>query len=120
MLSAKKRAYYYGKYSEWLACLWLILKGYRFIKHDYLTKYGQVDLIFYKKNVLIFVEVKSRKKMAIIENLITHQQKRHLLNAARYFISKNNYFSEKVLRFDAVYVIGFFRILHFKNIYDDI
>lgn len=120
MISRKRLANYYGKYSEWLACLYLMLKGYRFLKHDYATKYGQIDLVFYKKNTVVFVEVKARKKMAVIENIISRQQRRHAISAANHFVLKNKFFTNKAMQFDAIYVIGLFRILHFKHIYEDL
>ncbi len=120
MLNVKKRAYYYGLFSEWAACLFLMIKGYRFIKHNYLTKVGQVDLIFMKGESLIFIEVKSRRNSKMIENLISVKQKRHLINTANYFLSKNKIFSNNFVRFDAIYIIGLFRVMHFKNIYDDL
>ena len=120
MMNAKKRAYYYGQISEWIACLYLLLKGYRFLQHNYLTKLGQIDLIMMKKDALVFVEVKSRKNAEMLENLISKQQKRHLWHAANYFITKNKKFSNKIIRFDAIYIVGLFRVMHFKNIYDEL
>lgn len=116
----KQSAYDYGKYSEWLACVYLSLKGYRLFKYNYLTKVGQVDFIFVKGSSLIFVEVKSRKNQSMMENLITNKQKRRLIKAANYFLSKNKNFSNKTIRFDAIYVIGLFRVTHFKNIFNDL
>lgn len=120
MITTKKRAYYYGVISEWIACFYLMIKGYQLIRHNYLTKVGQIDLIMKRKDTLIFVEVKSRNDASRLECLISNQQKRHLVNAANYFLNKNKKFSNKIIRFDAIYIIGLYRIMHFKNIYDEL
>ncbi|MDO5436967.1 MAG: YraN family protein [bacterium] len=50
-----------GKYGEKLACEFLIKKGYRIIETNYrYSKYGEIDIIAADKDVLCFIEVKTR------------------------------------------------------------
>lgn len=49
-----------GRWAEWLAMIWLMLKGYRVLGHRLRTPYGEVDLAAWKSGVLVIVEVKAR------------------------------------------------------------
>lgn len=50
-----------GRWAEWQAMFWLMLKGYRVLGHRLRTPHGEVDLAFWKSGVLVIVEVKARK-----------------------------------------------------------
>ncbi len=50
-----------GKRGEKVAEDFLRKKGYLFISRNYWTENGEIDLIFYRKQTLVFVEVKTRK-----------------------------------------------------------
>ncbi len=50
----------FGDRGEYLARLFLEKKGYTFIRANYKTKYGEIDLILQENDVIVFVEVKTR------------------------------------------------------------
>ncbi len=50
-----------GQHYEQLAGEYLISQGYIIIGRNYTTKYGEIDLIAIKDDVLVFVEVKYRR-----------------------------------------------------------
>lgn len=50
----------FGRQGEDLAASYLEEKGYQIIKRNQRTPYGEIDLIGREKNILVFVEVKSR------------------------------------------------------------
>lgn len=49
-----------GRHGEDLACDYLLKHGYRIIDRNYKKRYGELDVICIKNNILIFVEVKTR------------------------------------------------------------
>jgi putative endonuclease len=49
-----------GRRAEWLAALWLLLKGYRLLARRVRTPGGEIDLIMRRGDALVFVEVKAR------------------------------------------------------------
>lgn len=49
-----------GKHGEIIAEKYLISKGFRIIKHNFRSKFGEIDLIATLKSYLVFVEVKTR------------------------------------------------------------
>ena len=50
----------FGRQGEELAASFLEEKGYQILKRNQRTPYGEIDLIVREKNIIIFVEVKSR------------------------------------------------------------
>jgi len=50
-----------GRVAEFIAALWLTLKGYRVLGQRLRTPFGEVDLAAWKNGVLVIVEVKARK-----------------------------------------------------------
>jgi putative endonuclease len=57
----RRRAERRGYVSEYLAAIYLMLKGYRILALRYRTKQGEIDIVARKKDVVIFVEVKARR-----------------------------------------------------------
>jgi len=47
-----------GKEGEEIAAKFLLDKGYKILEKNYQTRFGEIDLIACKKNILTFVEVK--------------------------------------------------------------
>ena len=56
----KQRAYRRGVWAERYACLYLMLKGYRFLANRVKTPVGEIDLVFRKSGMVVAVEVKNR------------------------------------------------------------
>ena len=50
-----------GKKGEEIAAKYLQSKGYKILERNYSTKFGEIDLIVSKNNILSFVEVKLKK-----------------------------------------------------------
>lgn len=111
----KFSTYRFGIWSEKIAILMLILKGYEVLKKRYKTKFGEIDIIAKKKNLLVFVEVKSRRKSAEIEEILTPKQVARIRNAAEVFLSKNSDYRDYQMSFDFVYVNKFFWPKHYRN-----
>ena len=49
-----------GEKGEKLAAGYLRRRGYRILERNYQTRFGEIDLIARKRDVLVFVEVKTR------------------------------------------------------------
>ena len=95
--------YQTGLNAEIIASNYLKDKGYNIFKHRYKTKYGEIDLIVFKDDLLIFVEVKNRK---IIPNydIILNKQKSRSCEVAMYFLSQHNQFKNFQMRFDCFFI----------------
>lgn len=49
-----------GRFGEDFACVFLQKKGYKIIERNFRSKFGEIDIITIKYNVIVFVEVKAR------------------------------------------------------------
>ena len=117
-----KTSYRIGIFSEKLAILYLILKGYKILKNRYAgikgSKYGEIDLIAQKNNTIIFIEVKNRYKKQDAYESITERQQQRIANSAEVFISKNyKKIGNMNFRFDCIIIWGKLipHINHIKN-----
>lgn len=106
-----KEGYYKGLFAEFLASIYLTLKGYRIIKHRYSNYCGEIDFVCIKNNFIVFVEVKYRKTSDNIEEVITSRQKSRIRRAAEIFMARYPLYDA---RFDAIF-ISYPRIDHIKN-----
>lgn len=104
----RKAAQRRGKAAEWVAALWLRLKGYgilaRGLKSARGSGIGEVDLVVRRGALIAFVEVKSRPTMdQAIESITTFQRER-IQRAAAAFMARRPELGHCALRFDAVLV----------------
>lgn len=100
--SQKKQAYKRGLWAENIAALYLFFKGYRILAKRYKTPVGELDLVAFKKDTLIVVEVKSRTYMEDALQAITPRAQKRIEKAAQYFLAKRPDFVSCSVRFDVV------------------
>lgn len=50
-----------GKFGEDIAADFLHNKGYKILKRNFSNKFGEIDIVAEHKNILIFVEVKTKR-----------------------------------------------------------
>jgi len=80
-----------GNWGQELAKEYLLQKGYQFINQNFHSRFGEVDLIFYDQDQLVFVEVKTRTSAAygLPEEAITESKKEKLVQTALEYLDKN-------------------------------
>ena len=79
---------------------WLSKQGFAVVARNYATRYGEIDLVVEKNEVLAFVEVKTRAASYFpLSAVITLGKQNRLIKAAKYYIFKHNVI-DKVCRFD--------------------
>lgn len=110
-----KNTYQFGIWAERVAIIFLCLKGYRIIAWRFKSKFGEVDIIAKKSQVIVAVEVKARKNKTAIEELLHPKQIQRIKKSAEFFYLQNPQFHECDLRFDFVEIRRFFYIKHHKN-----
>jgi len=69
----------------------LRLKGYRLLRRNWRTRYGEIDLIARRGETLVFVEVKARwsKNKGLPEDSLTPEKKNRLLRLAEMYLSRH-------------------------------
>ena len=116
MFSTKKK----GWLAEWVACSYLVLRGYLIVERNFRTSFGELDIIAKQKQTFVIVEVKSRYRKGDWHPLtaIDSKKKNKLIKLANYYIVTKKLFG-KNLRMDVLTVekkFFWFSIKHYKNI----
>jgi putative endonuclease len=95
-----------GKTGEALAAAYLKKQGYRILARNFRDKLGEIDIIAKEKNVVCFVEVRTRQKARSHEDALASVdifKQKKLSRLAMDFLKKNN-FTDGKARFDVVAV----------------
>ena len=102
---------------EDLAARYLRLHGHRIVDRNYHEKCGEIDIISFDKNVLVFTEVKQRKSADFgrPEEFVTAAKREKIRKTAQIYIMRNKFGGNA--RFDVVEVLGEKKpeIRHIKN-----
>ena len=106
--------YQFGRWGEYAASFLYIVKFHKILARRFKTKCGEIDIICKKHNIIIFVEVKSRKK-DYDEILCSTKQQKRIVRTAEYFISHNPWYLNYDLRFDLVLIKPYSFPLLIKN-----
>ncbi len=100
-------SYVIGVFFEAMAVAILTLKGYRIRAQRYKTAMGEIDIIASKGRVLIFVEVKRRRRGNDVFETIGHINKKRIERTAQHFLTTKPQFYDYDMRFDAMLFKGF-------------
>jgi len=102
-----------GKWGEELAAGYLRTKGYQIIFRNFYSKYGELDIVAKKNNLLVFVEVKTRTQdyYGTPAEAVDARKRRHMTSAASFFLQRFG-FQNVDLRFDVIEI----NLNHLENV----
>lgn len=113
-VSKKQKSYNFGILAEKIVGIFLTLKFYKIIHRRFKCKFGEIDIIARKNNRIIFIEVKARKDIALMDFISKYQSER-IKKAAEFFILQNPKYRNYKISFDAIYVNKYFIPIQIKN-----
>ena len=95
-----------GNKGEMLASRYLLDKGYAVHHHNWRSGHKEIDIIAQQRNVLVFVEVKSRSSAVFGDavDAVTPAKIKLLISAAEAYLQKKE--CDLCYRFDVVTVTG--------------
>jgi putative endonuclease len=93
----------FGRRSEIAAIDYLRSVGYRIVTSGYRSKAGEIDVIAWDGDVLVFVEVKARTNADQPQDAVGPQKQQRLIRAAQSYLSKHR-LHDAQYRFDIVAV----------------
>lgn len=94
-----------GNKGENLVAQFLQKQNFKILIKNYTTRVGEVDIIAQKKDLIVFVEVKTRKnEYFTISNVVNKSKQLKIIKTAKQFVLKNK-ITDKVLRFDVATVL---------------
>ena len=98
----------FGNRGEYLARLFLEKKGFVFIRANYRTKHGEIDLIMQENDEIVFIEVKTRTLHSADSfgrgaQRIDDEKRRHIMRSSRVFLYEEPKLTKGLFpRYDAV------------------
>lgn len=97
----------YGDEGEEAAARFLESQGYRILSRNFRCRYGEIDLVAEKDQLLCFVEVRTRSSAVWGDpsNSVSWAKQRRVVKAALHYLFAYRV-REKMIRFDVVSVIG--------------
>ena len=101
MLNLKQIKGYIG---EWIIVISYALNGYKILHRRYKHKLAEIDIIAFKKNTVIFIEVKTRLGNYLLDQVVSHTQKKRIKTCAKLFIARNYKMQFCNVRFDLAVV----------------
>lgn len=95
-----------GNKGEMLAARYLMEQGFAILEYNWRSGHKEVDLIAKERNVLVFVEVKTRSTdmYGDASEAVTPAKMRNVISAANAYLAMKNLDVE--VRFDIVAIIG--------------
>ncbi len=98
----------FGKKSESEAISYLKKNGYKILEKNFRTRFGEIDIIAIEKDVIVFVEVKSRKSLNYghPKESVDFRKQQKISKVALYYLKKNNLFDCSA-RFDVITIRSF-------------
>ncbi len=96
-----------GRQGEEIACAFLLEKGLRLECRNYRVRSGEIDLVMWHGDILVFVEVRTRSDNFFGEPVESVQsgKRRKIINVARHFLREKKIDAEVRCRFDLVGVL---------------
>ncbi|MDF1883254.1 YraN family protein [Sulfurimonas sp. SAG-AH-194-C21] len=102
-----------GNIAEDKACTFLYENGFEILERNFYSRFGEIDVIVTKENVLHFVEVKSGVDYELAIQNITPSKLSKLLKTCDVYMKKNAYDGDYMLDALVVTPAG---IEHLENI----
>jgi len=95
-----------GYQYEEIAKKYLIKNDYKIIEQNFISKFGEIDIIALKAGIICFVEVKGRKntKYGLPRESVTTNKQKKIILCAKYFLLQNKYYDIQC-RFDVIEIV---------------
>ena len=115
MTRSRAKAEKHGHFAEFVALMYLRLKGYRLLAQRFKSPQGEVDLIMRRRDVTAFIEVKARGSHDHGVEAVTTTQSRRISAAARFWMARDKISNRNFCRFDIVVVSPYLLPQHIEN-----
>lgn len=102
-----------GNIAEEKACSFLYDKGFTILEQNFYSRFGEIDIIATKENVLHFIEVKSGENYELAIQNITKSKIAKLIKTGYIYMKKNGFDGD--FEYDAVIVTPQ-EVIHVENI----
>ncbi|OTG78470.1 YraN family protein [Acinetobacter sp. ANC 5054] len=93
-----------GQWAEQQARAWAEKLGYRTVRVNFHSRYGEIDLIVEREQDLLFIEVKARSitQYAHANETVSIHKQRKMMKTALHFLNEQSHFQNYYCRFDVI------------------
>ena len=104
-----------GRFAEWIAAFWLMLKGYRILALRHRTPLGEIDIIARRGDLVAFIEVKARRDTALVIDAVSASAQTRIRAASELWLSRRKDAAGLSLRYDIIAVMPYRLPRHFPD-----
>ena len=112
-----------GDKGEERAVRFLEQKGYEIIERNWRTRSGELDIIAYKNETIVFFEVKTlpHGTLDMIKRELNHQKLERILKTSKRFLLKHREYNNSYVRFDVIVIDmpGLEPVYHIENAFSE-
>jgi putative endonuclease len=108
MIDKTKPAHQTGKQAEDIAACYISQHGLKIIERNFHCRFGEIDLIGFDKEILVFIEVRYRKNerfLAVIET-IDKRKCTKIITTSEYFLNNYRNYGSHCCRYDVIAISG--------------
>ena len=114
----RQKAEQTGRRAEWLAAVFLMLKGFAILERRLKNPAGEIDLVARRGKLVILVEVKARPRLDDAVEAVGPRNRSRICAAANMHLSRNPALAECMRRYDIIAVAGW-RLRHIPDAWRD-
>ena len=112
-----------GDKGEERAAAWLRSKGFFIIERNWRTKGGEIDIIAYKNDTIVFVEVKTLPNGTVdmIQRELNYQKRQRIIKTSKRFLLNHRQYSNSYVRYDVIVIDmpGLEPVYHIENAFSE-
>lgn len=101
----RRKALRRGSAAEYIAAIFLMLKGYRILAMRYKTKLGEIDIIARKGDLAVFVEVKARADEMGAVDAVSYTSQNRIRAASDLWLARQRDYIRLSQRYDIVAIV---------------
>ena len=101
----RRKALRRGSAAEYIAAVFLMLKGYRILAMRYKTKLGEIDIIARKRDLAVFVEVKARADETGAIDAVSYTSQNRIRAASDLWLARHRDYARLSQRYDIVAIV---------------
>ena len=113
-----------GDAGENKATDYLMEQGYAILERNWRTKGGEIDIIAYKDETLVFVEVKSLPNGGpeLLQTELNRRKLQRIVKSSKCFLLKHRQYSNSYIRYDVIVIDmpGYPKAYHIENAFTEL
>ncbi len=104
--AANKSTHQKGTDGEDKAVGFLISENYSIVARNWRTRYGEIDIIAFKDDTLVFAEVKALPsgQLETLAHELNKRKQKKIVETAKFFLLNHREYSNSKIRFDVLVV----------------